>query len=206
MRFSPEMLAFTDGDVWRLGIGDPTVMGWLTVAAYFGVALLCFRRALAFRPRPGQAGRLIFWSGLGALLILLGINKQLDLQTLLTLTARQMAIEQGWYENRRVVQLFFVGFVTLASAAGFFVMWNLVRGHGDELRIPLAGFVLLLFFVIARAASFHDVDELINLRIGGVRMNWIFELGAIAVIAWGAFRAKATSPDRWGLQRKATHA
>ena len=35
------ILAFTEADRWRPGIGDPTFMGWLTVVAYFTASLLC---------------------------------------------------------------------------------------------------------------------------------------------------------------------
>ena len=28
---------------WVAGIGDPSVMGWVTVAVYFATAFLCFR-------------------------------------------------------------------------------------------------------------------------------------------------------------------
>jgi len=33
-------------DPWMPGIGDPTLLGWLTVAAYFTAAGLCLRAAL----------------------------------------------------------------------------------------------------------------------------------------------------------------
>lgn len=187
------MLAFTDGDVWRLGIGDPTVMGWLTVAAYFGAALLCLREALAAGRSPGRREKALFWGTLMMLLVVLGFNKQLDLQTLLTLTGRRIAIAQGWYENRRVAQLLFVGVVAMAGIFSVIVMQRLVRRHPD-LRLPLLGFVVLLVFVLVRAASFHHVDQLINFRMGAVRMNWVLELGAIALVALGAWSTRRRGP------------
>jgi hypothetical protein len=201
MRFGAELLAFTDGDVWRPGIGDPTVMGWVTVAAYFTVAVMCLRQASAFRFRRGDRGRLIFWTALAGLLVLLGVNKQLDLQTALTLTGRRIAIAQGWYEHRRAVQLVFVGIVAISGAVGFTLMWKLVRAHGREVRVALAGFLLLLCFVVVRAASFHHFDNVINFRMGGVRMNWVLELGSIAVIAAGASKARQGAPSEHARRR-----
>jgi hypothetical protein len=122
-------------------------------------------------------------------LVFLGFNKQLDLQTLLTLTGRRIAIAQGWYENRRIVQLFFVAFVALGGLCSVALMRRLVRKHAD-LRLPLFGFVVLLVFVVIRAASFHHVDQLINFRMGAVRMNWVLELGAISLVASGAAKAR----------------
>ncbi|HEX7862421.1 MAG TPA: hypothetical protein VF773_18935 [Verrucomicrobiae bacterium] len=182
------VFAFTDGDVWRPGIGDPTVMGWITVAAYFGAAALCLHQALESRRRRTTAERAIFWCILTAFLFLLGINKQLDLQTLLTLTGRNIFIELGLYEYRRVVQAIFVAAVGITGVASALLMKGLVRRQKD-LRLPLIGFVLLVVFVVVRAASFHHMDQLINFRFAGVRMNWVLELGAIAVLALGASRS-----------------
>lgn len=183
------LLAFTDGDVWRPGIGDPTLMGWVTVAAYFGAALLCLRELMAARREDGARDKTFFWGTLTVLLIFLGFNKQLDLQTLLTLTARRIAIAQGWYENRRVVQVVFVMIVGIGGALSVWGMRRLVRKHAD-LRLPLMGFVVLLVFIVARAASFHHIDQLINFRLAGVRMNWVLELSAIALVAAGAWSAR----------------
>ncbi|MGZ8939513.1 MAG: hypothetical protein ACXW32_09920 [Limisphaerales bacterium] len=196
-------MAFTDGDVWRPGIGDPTFMGWLTVVAYFGAAYLCGRELMKARRINGPREKTFFWATLTILLVFLGFNKQLDLQTLLTLTARRIAIAQGWYENRRIVQIVFVSVVGIAGVFTILAMRLLVWKHGD-LRLPLIGFVVLLVFVVARAASFHHIDQLINFRMGWVRMNWVLELGAIALVAWGALIARkqsremvnAVTPDR----------
>jgi hypothetical protein len=204
MRSVPALFAFTDGDVWRPGIGDPTVMGWVTVAAYFGVAILCFRRARKAKTSGGT--EFFFWAGLAALLVLLGINKQLDLQTFLTLTGRRIAVAQGWYEERRPVQFAFVAVVGLAALAGLVLMWRLVRGRSRELWVALLGFVLLLAFVIVRAASFHHFDALININIAGVRMNWILELGAIGLIALGTRRSTNRSPANQGSIDSSPHA
>lgn len=167
-------------------------MGWVTVFAYFGVAVLCFRCARKVRAYSERRTEGLFWGGLAALLVLLGINKQLDFQTLLTLTARKIAIAQGWYENRRPVQLLFVFLVGLAAFGGFVFMWRLVREQSGELWLSLLGLVLLLAFVIVRAASFHHVDALISFRVAGIRMNWVLELGAIGMIALGTRRKQET--------------
>jgi len=192
MRFAPVLFAFNDSDVWRPEIGDPTVMGWVTVFAYFGVAALCFRCAVKVKAYPRRRSEVLFWGGLTALLVLLGINKQLDFQTLLTLTARKVAIAQGWYENRRPIQLMFILLVGLAAIGGFAFMWRLVREQSGELWLSLLGLILLLAFVIVRAASFHHVDTLINFRVSGIRMNWVLELGAIGIIALGTRSKQGT--------------
>ena len=77
---------------WRPGIGDPTFMGWLTVAAY---AIAAFTALLAAR-RAGRApgttrGSRGMWLLVAAFMALLCLNKQLDLQSLLTDIGRQLS-------------------------------------------------------------------------------------------------------------------
>jgi len=89
---------------WRPGIGDPTVMGWVTVGAYAvaaavaGVAAHRARGAAAPHPGPDRT-----WLLVAGLMALLCVNKQLDLQSLFTDLGRVLAREQGWYARRREV-------------------------------------------------------------------------------------------------------
>jgi len=201
---------------WSPGIGDPTVAGWITVFAYFTAALLCWRvyrnrlaRAasssvpgfalvllpwvLALLGRKRQLDRVgvevrarALWMGLTLLLLFLGVNKQLDLQTVVTEVGRMAASAGGWYEERRVVQLAFIALVIVAGAWGLRSVWLLARGNVTELRAVLLGTVFLLCFVAIRAASFHHVDLLLGHSVAGLRLNSILELGGIAIIAVGA--------------------
>lgn len=196
---------------WSVGIGDPTVMGWLTVVAYFAAAWLCLRAFMVEKagpPRPyrqaigalwrvvrkhwpappAPARRAGLWLLLAFLLAALGVNKQLDLQSLLTEIGRVTAIESGWYENRRAVQVGFIGATLVTAAAAVAALWWLVRGHLRDFRLALGGMVLLLGFVIVRATSFHDMDALIRSDVGGLELNWVLELGGIVIVAVAAGR------------------
>jgi hypothetical protein len=98
------MLAFTDDSQWRPGIGDPTLMGWVTVAAYFITAVFCWKSAraedLRARRNSARSREALFWWAVFCFLFLLGVNKQLDLQTWFTLSAKHVALKTGWYEQR----------------------------------------------------------------------------------------------------------
>jgi hypothetical protein len=186
------MFAFTDGDRWRPGIGDPTVIGWVTVVAYFFTAYLCWR---AGSRAVGSKKVRSFWMGVTALLVFLGFNKQLDLQTALTFIGKDMAKSEGWYERRRLVQAFFVLFIAFGGlAATTWLFWTFRR----ELKWiwqALAGVGFLLSFIVIRAASFHHIDLFLKSGPAGVRMNWILELGGIAAIAWPAWRGWKRSSE-----------
>jgi hypothetical protein len=177
---------------WRPRIGDPSVMGWITVIAYAAAAVLCF---VAASRQPGtidsteRRRRYRSWIGVGFLMAFLCVNKQLDLQSLVTDVGRILARQEGWYGARRIVQRWFVLAVAVAGTAALaFFAWK-IRAVLRERIILLVGLTGLLSFIIIRAASFHHVDVLIGSRIAGLRVNWIMELGGISLVAVGALRA-----------------
>ncbi len=156
-------------------------MGWVTVAAYLGTA------GLAAMVARGVAGRLrLFWLLLALLLLGLAVNKQLDLQSALTALARCLAQAQGWYAERRGVQLRFIALVVAVGLVVTIVAFWLMRRHLGQVWLALVGLAALLTFVAIRAAGFHHIDRLIGHEVMGVRMNWILELGGIVLIALNA--------------------
>ena len=174
---------------WSPGIGDPSPMGWVTVALYLVAAWLCFlsaRRSRALDP-PASPGRWEprLWALFAVVLLALGVNKQLDLQTAFTEVMRIVAREQGWYETRRQYQYAFIGaaavLATCASVALIAATWRLSRA----LKLAAVGLVFVLAFVTVRAMSFHHVDALIGTHVLHVRVNWMLEIGGIAVVIAG---------------------
>jgi hypothetical protein len=198
------LLSTTPDGRWQPSIGDPTLMGWVTVAAYAGAAVLTFRSAYALRgeARASHAPGLIaknrslarFWRSLALLLLLLGINKQLDLQTLFTQLARDLALAQGWYEERRQFQLLFIAGVAVLGLVGTLGLAFALRKIAARIWLALLGIGFLVSFVLIRAASFHHVDLL--LRAGPVRLNWVFELTGIGLIALAAQRESKRADAR----------
>lgn len=185
------MFGLTVGDEWYPAIGDPSFMGWLTVAAYFVTAILCWKAAIKARTsNPGSGSRKAanLWLLLFALLLCLGINKQLDLQTWFTVLGKKIAIEQGWYERRRVVQAFFVLMLSAGGLLLALLVWRSARGSLRQHAWALFGGIFLLAFVVIRASSFHHVDQMLGFRLAGLKMNWLLELSGIGCIAIAAAR------------------
>jgi hypothetical protein len=192
MRFGSGLLAAIAEGRWRPGIGDPTVLGWVTVAAYLLAAAACglaaWREPMTDGTRRVRARPSRFWLALAGLLIALGINKQLDLQSLVTQIGRDVIQAWGLYSERRELQLAFIAAVasTCAAALGAF-LWAARRTL--KRRWPaIAGILFIMGFVLIRAASFHNVDIFLAARLGGMKWNWILELGGIAVVAASAVR------------------
>ena len=193
---------------WHPGTGDPSVLGWLTVVGYFLAALLSFRAMRAHQARAGAGGpagkdeRLLarFWGLVLVAMFSLGINKQLDLQTLFTEIGRDLAREQGWYEVRRRYQVAFIVSVAVVGLASTAVLAFVMRHVLRRMVGGLLGLGALVTFVVVRAASFHHVDLL--LMRGRVRLNWVLELGGIALIASSAWlQSRSTTDSQRALGR-----
>lgn len=166
---------------WRPEIGDPSPMGWFTVFAYAAAALLAWRVGTLRRDR--------IWRGGALLLAALCVNKQFDLQSLFTDIGRELSHRGGWYERRRDFQKGFV--LAVVAGAGLLGSWFLWRfraflaGH----KLLAAGLLFLLTFIVVRAISFHHFDLFLKFRIAGAKMNWVLELGGIALVAVAALAA-----------------
>ncbi|MEQ9667510.1 hypothetical protein [Coleofasciculus sp. G2-EDA-02] len=184
---------------WQPGIGDPTFIGWFTVVVYFITALLCLICALphrlVFLQRVNR--NLWLWGFFALILVLLGINKQLDLQSWLTTVGKELAISQGWYQQRRMVQVQFIGGIVIAALILLSVIGRAVYAERRTYRLAFLGLMFLSCFIVIRASSFHHIDTLLGWQLVGLRMNWILEVGGIACIAIAAIR---TILDRWSTK------
>ena len=174
---------------WSPGIGDPSVVGWVTVALYALAAILCFRCASWVKARADVVGRkleVLLWRITAVTLCFLCINKQLDLQTAMTEFGRIVAYQQGWYAVRFKVQK---AFIAVFALSGFLVLswllaatWHLSR----SLKLAIIGLCFIGVFVLIRASSFHHVDVFLGKRFFDAKWNWILEIGGISVVTVAA--------------------
>lgn len=174
-------------------------MGWFTVWSYGLAALLAAWTAkMTSRDRVAEGGprARTLWIGIAILLALLCINKQLDLQSLLTDIGRVISKSQGWYGERREFQRWFV--LGTLAVAGLFGIWFVCKYRLFWLnhRLLVSGLFFLLSFIVVRAISFHHVDQLLGTRLAGIKLNWLLELSGIFLVALAAGREIWESGDR----------
>lgn len=170
---------------WQASIARANMADWLTVTVYLLAAALSVRAATRAKRQCEKRDRL-FWHSLAGLLVFLGINELLDLQTLLTIAGREYAKSAGLYGNHRALQyLFVLGLTGIAGTAGLAMIW-LTRRSDFAIRLALIGLISVGLFILFRASSFHHLDEL----FGGGAMRedwaWVQEMAGIAVIASAA--------------------
>lgn len=177
---------------WSPGIGDPTFMGWFTVVLYLLTAWLAWRMAQRLLAYDRQVHREVAtWRTISALFFALGINKQLDLQTAFTELGRIVALHQGWYGSRANVQIAFIAMVALACVLAAVFIALQIRHALRPNGLAILGTVLVLGYVLIRAASFHHVDWFIGQRQFGVKWNWILEISGISLVLFSIARRYA---------------
>lgn len=193
-------LADVTASGWRPRMADTTVPGTLIVAFYLITAIACawamsvarigalmakeYRsverrkhdRTVAYR------ASFLFWALLTLCMVILGVNKHLDLESWLTEFGRTIALSQGWYETRSSVQRPLVAGVAGFGLISLAVLLVLTRRLLPRHVLAFVGTVIVLCFVMARAMSFHQLDDALGLELLGVRVRWLLELGGILCI------------------------
>lgn len=170
--------------------GDHTFFGWMTVLAYFLTSIrLGIKTRLAWLNRDN----VIFWLCFTLIIIFLGFNKQLDLQSNFTEIMRNMAKEHGWYEQRRPLQFLFVAVMAMSLPILILLVRTSLANSWRRYKIMWLGILLLLVFIVIRAASFHHVDLIFYKAIGSLRFYQALEIVAIFIIFIGTFYENKSS-------------
>ena len=183
-------ISASPGIDWHLHIGDPSCVGWLITFAYFAAfiqSLYYLKKAKLYNEKSRLPA--LFWSATSGIMLLLGINKQLDLHNLLIDIGRIVAKEQGWYAIRQQYQLLFIIvlvaiLLTLAVLAIAYLR-PLIKRYFSA----FCGLGLVSFFVIVRASSFQHMDKYMASRLINSEMNWIFELCGVSLIFMSALKS-----------------
>ncbi len=173
---------------WSPGIGDPTFLGWFTVVAYATATWSCYRLRGRFSAQADGIRReeRRFWSVIFGVLLFLCLNKQLDLQTAMTEFLRGRAKAEGWYGIRFKFQVAFIATMAICLPVLATLMFFIARALPASTKLAGLGLIIIGIFVLIRASSFHHIDRLLNERVLSFKLNWIFELGGIAVVLVGA--------------------
>lgn len=100
---------------------------------------------------------------------------------------REIAVSQGWFEERRRVQLLFVIAAVLGSGLGMIVLGWKWRRFFRNYPLLLAGIGLLVFYVLLRFVSIDHVENAVGFVIPDEAW-WLnaIELAGIAFIGWQA--------------------
>jgi hypothetical protein len=159
--------------------GHLTALGWITFALYMIAALLSFRAAAVSRFKNSDAMDRI-WIWLGAILAVLGLNKQLDLQTLLIELGRQIARTGRLYDFVLVIIALFV--------AVMFRLPGQIGRFGRQLPLAAGGCALVCAYIVIRAASIVHIDQMQGFDLERIPFLWLLEAGGLMLIIVQALR------------------
>jgi hypothetical protein len=177
-------------------VGDSSLQGWATFLVYLMAASVCVRNARR-SGRPLMTGisdialaqsRRRFWFVLAALLLLLGLTRQLDLDALSARAMRGLLGSDGVYEERIGLQIGLIATIGGFGTLGLLVALFTFRRAQASLLLALVGAAVLLAFTLIRAISLHDIDRLLAYElIPYVQVDNLIEIALLAVIAFAGF-------------------
>ncbi|MGB0767231.1 MAG: hypothetical protein ACPGYV_05935 [Phycisphaeraceae bacterium] len=188
---------------WHLSweqFGDSDAASWAIVAVYLCAAWLCLRcwrrRDALIEPRYVRRFG-AFWLCLAGAMLLLGLNKQLDLQVVVHELGRQFAIRTGLFESRRIWVPIFVAGLGLFSVAAVAVVFVKMRGLWARVWLAALGLFVLCVFAVERAISFLITPLPLDAELlPGLRINQAFELLGIGLIIGACLCNRARGEKR----------
>jgi Na+-transporting NADH:ubiquinone oxidoreductase subunit NqrB len=170
---------------------DAGALSWIIVALYAAAAVLCWRSGRVAATNPavqssGDARRL--WLLLLGAMLLLGFNKQLDLQTIVQRAGKNLIEVQGWYEHRRSIKIAVASILAIGAGSIVLALLLSTRKAWRTSMLGLLGIVLLAGFFVLRAAAFQRMDEVVRFPLAVFDFSWVLEVAGIACIAIAAWR------------------
>ena len=134
-----------------------------------------------------------FWLVSTIVLLLLALNKQLDLQTWLVRTGRDLAHDFGFYDSKHTIQAVFVICLALAALITGVLALLKLRGHMDNVGLAGVGLIVLLAFILLRAASVSHVDIPITRALSSSWVAPALELLGAGIVILGARHSRSAT-------------
>jgi len=164
--------------------GDPTIAGWTICLGAISAGGLCASAAWTMRTARHRAA---FWLISAGLLLLIGINKQLDLQTMMINIGRSIAVRQGWWDQRAWAQR--TALAAAIVAAMLVGMWMIRTAwrHGMGERLCVVSIAILTCYVLLRMTAIVRQDDILPELLHADRLAMACELTGLAgagISAW----------------------
>jgi hypothetical protein len=179
---------------WHFQPNDDTLGGWLATGVYAVLVILCWRETFRRAP-PGKALQRPFWICLSLAVTAVGINKQLDLQSLMRDLGRYATQTEGLMRYRRLIQAAFAATAAIAAAILSRVLWRLSTRALPSERLVIFGIFGLIGFVVLRIAMFSHIDILTG-QMAQHRPILALELAVVAFLCFAVWRNGQTDSSR----------
>ncbi len=160
--------------MWKDKRGDDSFSGWVVTLCYIfcSLFLLYFLLRLPVVPR----GERVFWYVVCAAVVFLAINKQLDLQMLVTDILRTAAREYQVYAVRKPFQIRVVSLFASLGLSFLLLLLYVLRNFHKSLYLAMTGVSCLFSFLVLRLISYHGIDAVFSRKIASFTLFEIMEI------------------------------
>jgi hypothetical protein len=169
---------------WVERIGDSYVLSWPNTILYGCAFIAALWKWRDLKNARFPFGEQCFWLYLAFVLFVLGVNKQLNFQTLFLEVGKHIAEYGGWFEVRRSVQAYFVYSVAGIACVSVLLAVASMRAEWRRNVPALMGLAILCAYAVIRAASINHIAFLPDSfgEDGGIRTTDIIEFAGTACI------------------------
>ncbi|MBB6479501.1 hypothetical protein [Spirochaeta isovalerica] len=158
---------------WLSRSGDATFWSWVITFLYAVVIILSF---LYTRKIRGDKPLHLLWMALSTFLLAMGVNKQLDFQTLLIMGGRYLAWKTGFIRYGWVIQMAAGAIISSLCFAAILYILIRCRSVLNRAKTALAGTAILLLFLFIRIGS------ITGLRTAMILQYIIFHIHALELL------------------------
>lgn len=159
---------------------DDDEVSWFITTLYFMTLIIFFRIFLLAR-RYAVDSR--FWLILTIFILLMGLNKQFDIQTDIKNYIRDIAIYEGWYESRAYIQTLLISFITLIGLITLVKAKFILKRYWIRYKWICLSFGLLIFYISIRLISLHAMDIALRYQIYEIiKVQQIIEISIIMLL------------------------
>lgn len=167
---------------WKVEKGDSSVMGWFITCYYLFVFILSFYLIKKIAPHIKNKKYLWFWYGVIILIMMIGINKQLDIQMLLADYARLYAKMSGIFQNRKPFQHKIISLLATIGISIFFILIYKLWHAPKITWFALIGFSILFSFPLIRLVSLHRIESLLYVSVLSIKVVDVLEIIGISIV------------------------
>ncbi len=175
--------------IWQLR-GERLASTRLAVVAYGLTSMACFWARIGLPIR-----REAIWSVLAILFLLLALDRYLGMLSRFCIFVRSGLREKGWYWPwRRWIQAALICLVAILLTLAVTLPIRMLDLHDGPRRLAALAAGWCVFFVVLRAISLHEVDQLLYhpyAALARIRLNLLVELAGLAAVCWLALSGRA---------------
>lgn len=146
---------------WLSKSGDTTMWSWIITVMYVLAIILSFYLA---RTIKAENDRHFLWVWLSVFLLAMGLNKQLDVQILISMTGKYLAWNLNIYQYGRLLQKILALGILLGTAAFAILIFQKTRSILHKEKLSLTGFAILILFTLIRVGSISHIGIAIYLQ------------------------------------------